>query len=362
MLGQGFGNQLVGFGFRLTAYLDGVGVRIRVDLGHIGRGFRIDALTFRLLLGFHGHLGLLNLCLELALGSDLLGLNGIGEGVGEVDVFNAQADDVDAVVLQLRIQAVPDGFTEGLTVGHQIFRGVFAENAFGDLQHPGVDQLVEVVRADFPEQGHGSRLIDSIVDAAGDIHLLDVAGESFGGEAGFLLPVIHGDDPLEGALEMQTGFHGPVLHAAEGGDDTGITGFNCRRAGGGDQGGNHQHADDDDQTLFHGRIPLFQWFVVIPAGAHSPAVRLLCHRAGKKYRKGTEKYNGLFLPARRKSRDKKPSSPRGAGRFADDGPAVTDRSFPGCSRGPFWHTQRGWLWRDPAPPPRRPSPDSRFPQ
>ena len=136
---EGFGDELVGFRLGFAADLDGIGVGIGIDLGHVGLGLGVDALTLGLLLGFHGHLGLLDFRLELALGGYLLGFDGVGEGVGEVNVLDAEGDDIDAIILQLLVEAVPDGFAEGLAVGHQIFDGVLGEDAFRDLQHAGVD-------------------------------------------------------------------------------------------------------------------------------------------------------------------------------------------------------------------------------
>ena len=187
--------------------------------------------------------------LKLLLGGNLLGFDSVGEGIGEVDVFNGQADNVDTVAAHFIAELLTD-----LPVSHQVFSGIFAEYALGDFQHTGGDQLVEVVGTDFLEEVHRGGFVDGVVDAAVDIHLLDVAGEGLGGEGSLLLTVVHQDDLLNGALEMETGFEGHILDTAEGGYDGGVAGGDRGAAGGNDDNQRDDTGHDDEDDLFHGDV------------------------------------------------------------------------------------------------------------
>ena len=138
-----------------------------------------------------------------------------------------------------------------MPVGYQVFSGVFAEDTLGDLQHAGIYQLVEIIGAHLFEQVHGSGLVDRVVNGTGDVHLLDIAGEGFRNKGGFLLPVIHGDDLLEGCFQMQPRFHCAILNPAEGGYDTGITGFDRGGAGEDEQNTEGCCSNQKDVSFFH---------------------------------------------------------------------------------------------------------------
>ena len=91
---------------------------------------------------------------------------------------------------------------------------------------------------------------------------LDVAGERLGREGRLLLPVVHGDNLLEGALQVQSGFQGHVLHLAERGYDAGVAGLYRRRAHRGDhQQCEHDNARDNQSFFLHGLSLLFRFAV-----------------------------------------------------------------------------------------------------
>ena len=152
---------------------------------------------------------------------------------------------------QFIVQTFADQFAQLLAVRHQVFSSVFAEHAFSDLQHPGINQLIEVVCADFLEQVHSRALVDGVVDGTGNIHLLDIAGERLGFKRALLLPVIHGNNALEGALEVQSCLQRHILHLTESRYNTCISGLHRRGTG----CRHHQCQDDNsnqnDQSLFH---------------------------------------------------------------------------------------------------------------
>ncbi len=255
VFGQALGDLLVSFGFGFGLYLGGVGFRVGVDLHHLGLGVGFDLLALGLLLGFHGLLLLLDFGLQLTLGGYLLGFNGVGEGVGKVDVFNGYGDDGNAVALHFTAQVVADLDGQLLPGADQVFGGVLGEHGLGVFQHAGIHQLAEILGANFLEQRHGRGLIDGVVDGAHDVHLLDIAGKRLGGEGGLLLPVVHQNDFLEGALHVETGFQGVIFHLAEGGHDGGVAGIDL-----------HGAAEKDDQRRQNNDHRQHQRFRALGAG------------------------------------------------------------------------------------------------